>query len=217
MAQKGAVSTTSHPPHMLPSCELCHKNGLHEGFLLPEKEVIGFNSAEMFEYIRYVQRYEKIQPRTYWTEFPFYIIIKSRRQKFCMGYRPEDLTHIETIEQKVWKKHQSHLNRLEYFPLDKAEYYLRLKEAHGINTVRGLSKITGEDWSYIAKLLRILSLPKPIKKFLRNNKEDPVIVKLFPLRKLLDIIRQGEERMQLARFGELLGEVEVGFNGSVEI
>lgn len=201
---------------MLPSCELCHKDGLHEGFLLSESEAIEFDSTEMLKYISYVQRYEKIQPRTYWTEFPFYIIIKSRRQKFCMGYRPEDLTHIETIEQKVWKKHQSHLNRLEYFPLDKAEYYLRLKEAHGVNTVRDLSRITGEDWSYIAKLLRILSLPNPIKKFLRKNKEDPVIVKQFPLNKLLDIVRQGEERLQLSRFGEFLGEVEADFNESAE-
>ena len=82
-------------------------------------------------------------------EFPYYTVIIDARQKYCLGYRPEDLAHIDTIEQKVWKKHEAHLNRLEQFPLEKAEYYLRLKEAHGVSSVRGLSTISGEDWSYI--------------------------------------------------------------------
>src|SRR3989338_5737281 len=95
------------------------------------------------------------------------------------------------LQQKAWERHQSHLNRLSRFPLDKAEYYQRLKEAHGVNTVRGLSKITGENWSYIAKILR-------------NNKNDPSIVKFFNLRRLRDIVRQGEERLQLSCFRELV-------------
>ncbi|MCD4779535.1 MAG: RHS repeat-associated core domain-containing protein [Candidatus Omnitrophica bacterium] len=35
--------------------------------------------------------------------------------------------------------------------------------------VRGLSKITGEDWSYISKLLRTLKLPEQVKEFLKEN------------------------------------------------
>ena len=77
---------------------------------------------------------------------------------------------------------------------------MRLKEAHAVNTVRGLSEITGENWSYIAKVLRLLDLPEQIKDFLRNNKSDPSVVKLFNLKRLLDIVRQGEESFQLTRF-----------------
>ena len=121
-----------------------------------------------------------------------------------MGYRPEDLAYIDTIEQKVWKKHQAHLNRLEQFPLEKAEYYLRLKEAHGVNSVRGLSTISGENWSYIAKVLKTLTLPDSIKDFLRGNRNNPAVIKFFHLRRLLDIVRQGEERLQLVRFREFM-------------
>ena len=160
--------------------------------------------SEMLEYVRYVQRYEKIKPRTYWCEFPFYTVINDARQKYCLGYRPEDLSHIDIIEQKAWNKHQSHLTRLEQFPLDKAEYYLRLKESHGVNSVRGLSGITGENWSYIAKILKTLALPESIKDFLKCRKNDHAIIKFFHLRTLLDIVRQGEERLQLARFKEFL-------------
>jgi len=162
----------------------------------------------MLEYISYIQRYATVQPRTYWCEFPFYTIITRARQRFCLGYRPEDLDHIDTITQRALDKHQTYLDRLTRFPLEKAEYYLRLKEAHGVNSVRGLSEITGEDWSYIARILRTLSLPEPVKVFLKSNKHDPAVLSFFHLRKLLDIIRQGEERLQSARFRELIEEFE---------
>ncbi len=108
----------------------------------------------MIHFTKYLQKYADIQPRTYWWEFPFYTIIRSAGQKLCLGNRPEDLGHITTIEKRTWEKHLAHLNRLERFPIDKAEYYIRLKESRGVNSVRGLARITGEDWSYIAKIIR---------------------------------------------------------------
>ncbi len=162
----------------------------------------------MPEYLRYVQKYSHIMPRTYWSEYPFYQIISGLRQYYRIGYRPEDLANLDTIEKKALRKHEVHLKRLEQFPLDKAEYYLRLKEVHGVG-IRGLSRITGEDWSYIARVLRTLDLPKQIKDFLRSNKNDPAILKCFSLRKLIDILRQGEERFRLARFREILGSFKI--------
>jgi len=162
----------------------------------------------MAVFMRYLQKYADIQPRTYWYETPFYRIFQNARQRFCLGNRPEDLEHIVTIEKRAWERHLTHLDRLERFPLDKAEYYINLKESHGVNSIRALGKLTGEDWSYIAKILRTLELPEPIKDFLRNNKNNPDIIQFFHLRKLLDIVRQGEERLQLSRFRELMQEFE---------
>jgi hypothetical protein len=162
----------------------------------------------MFDFLKYIQKYEDIQPRTYWYETPFYKILRNARQKFCLGNRPEDIAHVVTIGKKTWEKHLTYLNRLERFPLDKAEYYIRLKESHGINSVRGLCEFTGEDWSYIAKILRTLELSESIKDFLRNNKNNPAILQFFHLRRLLDIVRQGGERLQLSRFRELIQEFE---------
>ena len=179
-----------------------------EGFSLSEGGISVPNPSEMINFTKYLQKYADIQPRTYWWEFPFYRIIRSARQKFCLGNRPEDLDQITKIEKRAWERHIAHLNRLERFPLDKAEYYQRLKESHGIKSIRGLAKITGEDWSYIAKIIRTLDLPESVKDFLRSNKSDPAILQFFHLRKLLDIVRQGEERLQLSRFRELIEELE---------
>jgi hypothetical protein len=44
-----------------------------------------------------MQKYADIQPRTYWWEFPYYTVIRSARQKFCLGERPEDLDQIGRI------------------------------------------------------------------------------------------------------------------------
>ncbi len=161
----------------------------------------------MLEYIRYIQRNATVRPRIYWCEFTFYIVVEDSKKRFRFGYRPEDLSHIKTINQKVWEKHKAHINRLDRFPLDKAEYYLRLKEAHGINTVRGLSKLTGENWSCIARVLRTIDLPEQIKDYLKSNKNNPTTLKAFPLRKLIDVVQQGEERLQLSRFNELMDEL----------
>ena len=142
----------------------------HEGISLPEGEIIALNPSEMINFTKYLQKNADIQPRTYWWEFPFYTIIRRFRQKYCLGERPEDLDRTATIEKRAWERHLAHLNRLERFPLDKAEYYLGLKESHGVNSIRGLAKITGEDWSSIAKIIRTLELPDSIKDFLRNSK-----------------------------------------------
>jgi len=171
-------------------------------------ETIEFSPPEMLEFIKKIQKYATFPPRTYWCEFPFYIIIHNFKQQYCLGYRPEDLSYIETIRKRTWNSHKAHIKRLEQFPLEKAECYVRLKKSHGITTVRGLSAITGEDWSCIARVLRILELPDQIKDFLKSNKNDPDILKFFSLRKLIDIVRQNEEKLQVARFRELMGEFE---------
>lgn len=158
----------------------------------------------MLDFIRFIRKHSKAFPRTYWVEFPFYFALDNHKKRICFGYRPEDLDYIETINKRALRKHQAYLKRLSRFPLDKAKFYLRLKEAHGVNSVRGLANITGEDWSYIAKVLRVLGLPEPVKDFLRNNKNDPEIVQFFNLSKLLDIVRQGEAPLQLARFREFV-------------
>lgn len=181
----------------------------HEGFSFFGGEALEFSPQEMVEFIKYLKSCSSIWPRTYFCKFSFFISITNFKRKICFGTRPEDLADMGILQQKAWERHQAHLNRLTRFPLDKAEYYQRLKEYHAVNTVRGLSKITGEDWSYIAKILRILALPEPIKDFLRNNKNYPDIVKFFTLRRLLNIVRQGEERLQLSYFRQLVEKIGI--------
>ena len=195
-----------------PNCNPHAKRGSnephsYEGFSFSEEENT-INPSEMANFTRFLQKYAYVRPRTYWWEFQFYTIIRSFRQEFCLGNRPEDLEHISTIEKRTWEKHLAYLHRIERFPLDKAEYYLRLKESNGAASIRALAKITGEDWSYISKIIRTLELPESVKDFLRSNKNDPATLQFFHLRRLLDIVRQGEERLQLARFRELIQELE---------
>ncbi len=109
---------------------------------------------------------------------------------------------------RVWEQHQTYLKRLENFPLEKAEYYQNLKQSTGAKSVRALSEHTGEDWSYIAKVLRTLDLPEPIQEFLRTNK-NPEIVKQFHLRKLLELVRIEDEEVKLSQFLEILDEARI--------
>ncbi len=146
--------------------------------------------------------------RVFVYEQPFYSIFQHRRRQIVFGERPEGLAEAGTIDQRIWEKHQTYLQRLENFPLKKATYYRQLQESTGVKSVRGLSEITGEDWSYIARVLRTLDLPAPIQEFLNTHRE-PTIVKRFHLRVLLELVRLGDEPVQLARFREMIEEVQV--------
>ena len=199
------VQIPSATPYVTPTrTEAIPVHGLCGSFSLESKDPVEISSEEMLEYIHYIRKHSRIHPRTYWVEFPFYFALDNHKKQICFGYRPEDFEYIEILNKRALRKHRAYLNRLDRFPLDKAELYLRLKESHGVSSVRGLSKITGEDWSYIARILRILSLPEAIKDFLRNNKNDPAIVRLFTFRRLLDIVRQGETALQLSCFREFV-------------
>lgn len=61
-------------------------------------------------------------------------------------------------------------------------------QSTGASSIRHLAEITGDDWSYIARLLRIIKLPESIKCFLIEQ-QNPVIMKHFHLRRLLEIVR----------------------------
>lgn len=148
-------------------------------------------------------------PRTFVFKQTFYSIFQQGKKRIIAGQRPAELADAETIDQKILKKHQAYLARLESFPLKKAAYYQRLKESSGIQTVRGLSEVTGEDWSYIAKTLRILALPKPILNFLASH-TNPEVIKAFHLRCLLEILRLKEERQQIQRFRKIIEGFQVG-------
>ncbi len=142
---------------------------------------------------------------------PFYSIFNQRRQQIVFGERPEDLRGVETIDKRIWEKHQTYLSRIESFPLKKAAYYRNLQESTGVKSVRGLSEITGEDWSHIARVLKTLELPDSIQSFLKDNQQ-PEIVKHFHLRHLVEIVRLGDERSQLARFRTMLDEFDSNSN-----
>lgn len=145
--------------------------------------------------------------RTFEYSRPFYSIYGKRRQHFVFGERPEELAGVETIDQKVLEKHRVHLVQLENYPLKKAAYYRQLQESTGIKSVRGLAEIKGEDWSSIAKVLRTLELSGKIKDFLSKN-PFPEFVKHFHLRRLLELVRLGDGNAQLARFREIIEQIQ---------
>ena len=149
----------------------------------------------------------KAQTRVFKFSQAFYSIFNNRRQQIVFGERPEDLSDVRSIDKRIWEKHQTYLKRIENFPLKKAAYYRNIQETTGTKSVRALSEITGEDWSYIARVLKTLELPESIQRFLKDNQQ-PEIVKHFHLRRLLEILRLGDEPSQLAQFRRILDEFE---------
>ncbi len=76
-----------------------------------------------------------------------------------------------------------------------------------MKSVRGLSEITGEDWSHIARVLKTLELPELIQNYLNQN-QHPAILKECHLRSLLELVRLHAD-VQLHRFREMIEVVPV--------
>lgn len=151
------------------------------------------------------------QTRVFKFSQAFYSIFNNRRQQIVFGERPSDLADVQSIDKRILEKHQTYLKRIENLPLKKAAYYQNLRESTGVKSVRGLSEITGEDWSYIARVLKTLELPVAIRDYL-NNQPEPEIVKHFHLRVLVELARLRDENTQLAKFREIIGQIWVDCN-----
>ena len=151
---------------------------------------------------------QQFESRIFQYSQPFYSKYQHRRQQFVFGERPKDLESVEAVNQRVWEKHRNYLKRLENFPLKKAEFYRNLQQSAGVKSVRGLSEITGEDWSYIARILKTLELPESIQNYLKES-QDAEIVKHFNLRCLLELARLGDEEVQFDRFRQILEDAHL--------
>lgn len=136
----------------------------------------------------------------------FYSIYKSGKRVFLLEKRPNGLKNGAVPTQRDIQAHQVAQKRFAEHPIKKAEYYQRLMQSTGASSIRRLAEITGEDWSYLAKLLRVLTLPQGIRDFLTNN-PFPEIIKHFHLRRLLEILRTGDAGAQLTRFHDMLGQI----------
>jgi len=125
------------------------------------------------------------------------------KRVFTLEARPKGLISDATPTQSHLKKHQVYENRLANHPIKKAEYFQRLMESTGASSIRQLADMTGEDWSYIARLLKVLKLPEEIRDYLAFQ-DDPQTVGYFNLRRLLEISAIGEKKAQLQLFRDML-------------
>lgn len=148
------------------------------------------------------------QARVFKFSQAFYSIFNNRRQQIVFGERPADLQAVGSIDKHILEKRETYLKRIENYPLKKAIYYRNLRESTGVISVRGLSEITGEDWSYIARVLKTLNLAQGIQDFLNKN-PFPQIVKHFNLRRLLEIVRLDDEESQMSQFQKVLANAAI--------
>ena len=76
-------------------------------------------------------------------------------------------------------------------------------ERQGLKTVRAVARVTGEDWSRIAKVLKILELPDPVLEYLRTH-DTPAVVGYFTESRLRELVASKDSRLIGNRFQEML-------------
>jgi hypothetical protein len=134
---------------------------------------------------------EQTSSRSVKFNIPYYTIHQNRKQVFILTKKPDALQYLASIDQRTWKQYQTYLNKIT--PIEKADFYRRLKKRHGVNSIRTLAKITGEDWSRVAKVLKVLELPEPILHFLRENKTAG-LVRYFTEKRLRQLLSLRDSR-----------------------
>lgn len=102
------------------------------------------------------------------------------------------------------RQYQSYLDRVR--PVARAEFYRRLMERQGLKSTRVVARVTGEDRSRVARVLKILELPEPVLQYLRSH-DSPAIVGYFTEKKLRELVALGEHRRIWQEFQRTLREL----------
>lgn len=117
-----------------------------------------------------------------------------------MSSKPKDLPD-GPVDQRTWKQYQSYLSRVR--PVARADFYKRLMERQGLKTTRAVARVTGEDHSRIARVLKILELPKPVLEYVRTH-DSPEVVGYFTENRLQELVSLKDPRRIWLRFQEML-------------
>jgi hypothetical protein len=134
---------------------------------------------------------------------PFFKRYNHRQVVFHLDHKPEVLG-VGGTSQRAWQTYQSYLGRVRV--VARADFYKRLMARHGCKSVRALARITGEDWSRIARILKILELPGPVLDYLRTH-DSPALVRCFNERCLHELRAIRDPDKLWNRFRSMLKEI----------
>jgi hypothetical protein len=79
-------------------------------------------------------------------------------------------------------------------------------ERQGLKSTRAVARVTGEDHSRIARVLKILELPEPVLEYLRAH-DTPEVVGYFTESRLRELVALKDPRKIWGRFQEMLQEL----------
>jgi len=111
-----------------------------------------------------------------------------RFQAFRTGFRPENLAGGRAPDRRAQEAFEVHRRRLERSPIRRAMAYKKTMTDMGCRGVRDFARRTGEDWSVVARHLRLLRLPDSIIGFLEEN-ETLDILRHFTVKHLDELTR----------------------------
>jgi hypothetical protein len=130
----------------------------------------------------------------------FYTRYEHRQAVLELGDRPQSLDG-GTVDRRAWKAYQAYLSRV--CPIERAEFYRRLMEQDGCKSVRAVAKTTGEDWSRVARALKVLDLPGPVLGYLKGHRS-PRLSSYFSERRLRQLLAIKDPKKIWSRFQGLL-------------
>jgi hypothetical protein len=136
---------------------------------------------------------------------PCYTKVTQRHKSFVLDSKPGVLKHVSLVDQKAWRQYQAHLERTT--PLERAEFYARQMEARGVTSPWILEKHLNEPFARVWRALKLLQLPEPIRKFLKEHRT-PEYVRYFTERKLLGLLKLGDTRAAWRQFRTMVDAAE---------
>jgi hypothetical protein len=147
--------------------------------------------------------------RTLPVSSPFFYRYLRRRKVVELEPKPPALSP-GAVDERTWRRYQAYLSRVP--PIARADFYARLMQRTGAKSIRALARITGEDWSRVARILKLKELPEPVLECLRAQ-HDPGILRFFTEKRLHTLLRYCSERRIWAEFRALIEEARDSSGG----
>ena len=136
---------------------------------------------------------------------PCFERVVDRRKALVLDAKPMILKHLGAVEKKVWMQYQTHLSRVS--PLARADFYAQQMQARGLRSFRSLAQVLGEPVAKVSQHLKLLGLPEPVQRFLRESKS-PVHLRYFCEPRLRELLKLKDARLAWKRFREMLSDAD---------
>ena len=135
----------------------------------------------------------------------YFAVYRKRRRVLISGKAPLGLGGHRPPQARAWQAYQHRMHQEP--PWERAERYRQTLQAQGSPSIRALARTLREDHSRIAKILKILELPKSALEALRCNSDNARLRARFTERRLRQMVRQGQ------RESTILPEIEQVLQG----
>ncbi|MFQ5889155.1 MAG: hypothetical protein ACE5JR_03775 [Gemmatimonadota bacterium] len=127
----------------------------------------------------------------------YFAVYRNRRRALISGEAPQGAGAGRPMQAREWRAYQNLMNGEP--PWERAERYRRMMAENGHRSIRALARVTGDDHSRIARVLKVLDLPEGVLAALREHSANARVRGHFTEKRLRQMVAKKRSETAILR------------------